>query len=121
MDEAKKEGLQLASQSILLRRGVFGSNGPRVADSIFFVSRMMAGWNEHNMSRDMEKMHGQLMRALWFLASFEDILNDPEAGKKYRNEANEEGLKLTGREGWEAPDEDTDDACSVWSVGCCFK
>jgi hypothetical protein len=61
MDEAKKEGLQLASQSTLLRQGIFGSNGPHVADSIFLVSRMMAGRNEHNMSRDMEKMHGQLI------------------------------------------------------------
>jgi hypothetical protein len=50
-------------------------------------------------------MQGQLVRALWFLASFEDKLNNPEAAEKYRKEAKEERLKLTGRE---VPDEDTD-------------
>jgi tetratricopeptide (TPR) repeat protein len=115
-DEAKKEGIHLASQSISLRIGIFGAKGPRVADSMFLVSRMMAEQSEYtvaakmlnevvDMSRGMEEMQGQLVRALWFLASFEDKLNNPEAAEKYRKEAKEERLKLTGRE---VPDEDTD-------------
>lgn len=115
-DEARKEGLQLVSQSISLRRGIFGAKGPRVADSIFHVSLMMAGQNEYNiaakmlsevvdMSRGMEEMQCQLTRALWFLGSFEDELSNPEGARKYRDEAKRERLKLTDRE---VPDEDTD-------------
>jgi hypothetical protein len=72
--DRKKEGLQLASQSISLRRGIFGSKGPRVADSISLVSQMMAERGQHtvapkmlrevvDMSLSMGEMHGQLVLA----------------------------------------------------------
>ncbi len=114
----KEEGQRLASKSIIIRRGVFGSKGPRVADSTFVVARMLAAAGELvvaanmygeivKMSRDMAEMKGHLARALWFLASIEDLLENPTEAERLRKEAKDERAKIPERE---APDEDTDQA-----------
>ena len=114
----KEEGQRLASRSITIRRGIFGSKGPRVADSIFIVARMLAAAGEQvvaakmygeivDMSRDMAEMKGHLARALWFLAAIEELLENHLGAEKLRKEAKDERAKIQGRE---APDEDTDEA-----------
>ena len=37
----KDEGQKLASRTISIRKGLLGDKGPRVADSIFVVARML--------------------------------------------------------------------------------
>jgi tetratricopeptide (TPR) repeat protein len=114
----KEEGQRLASRSINIRSGIFGSKGPRVADSIFIVARMLAAAGEQvvaakmyreiiEMSHDMVEMKGHLARALWFLASIEELLENPAEGERLRKDAKDERAKIQDRE---APDEDTDEA-----------
>ena len=114
----KEEGQRLAARSITIRRGIFGSKGPRVADSIFIVARMLAAAGEQvlaakmygdiiEMSRDMAEMKGHLVRALWFLASIEELLENPAEAERLRKDAKDERAKIQERE---APDEDTDEA-----------
>ncbi|KAF2468654.1 uncharacterized protein BDR25DRAFT_335130 [Lindgomyces ingoldianus] len=114
----KEEGQRLASKSITIRRGIFGAKGPHVADSIFIVAQMLVAESELlvsarmfreiiDMSRDMVEMRGHLARALWFLASVEDRLDNPSEVERLRREAKVERGRIQGRE---APDEDTDEA-----------
>ncbi|KAF2267608.1 TPR-like protein [Lojkania enalia] len=114
----KADGQRLASRTITIRRGIFGAKGPRVADSIFIVARMLGTEGEYvvaakmlreiiEMSQDMGEMNGHLARALWFLASIEETLGNPTEAENLKKEAKREREKIQGRE---APDEDTDDA-----------
>jgi tetratricopeptide (TPR) repeat protein len=114
----KEEGQRLASRSITIRRGLYSSKGPRVADSIFLVARMLAAENEFvvaakmyreiiDMSRDTAEMKGHLARALWFLAATEERLDNRAEAERLRQNAKDERASIQGRE---APDEDTDDA-----------
>jgi len=114
----KEEGQRLASRSITIRREIFGSKGPRVADSIFIVARMLAAAGEQvvaarmygeiiEMSRDIMEMKGHLARALWFLASIEELLENPAEAERLRKDANDERDKIQERE---VLDEDSDEA-----------
>lgn len=114
----KEEGQRLASRSITIRREIYGSKGPRVADSIFIVARMLAAAGEQvvaarmygeiiEMSRGMVEMKGHLARALWFLASIEELLENPAEAERLRKDAKDERAQIQERE---VPDEDTDEA-----------
>ncbi|PGH07405.1 hypothetical protein AJ79_06307 [Helicocarpus griseus UAMH5409] len=83
----KKEAKQLALQTISIRKGLFGKKGPRVADSMFTVGRMLEEGGEDalaakyyreiiDMSRGTPEMQGHLARSLWFLAGIEGWVGD---------------------------------------------
>lgn len=122
----KDEGQRLASRSIRIRRGLFGAKGPRVADSMFTVARMLVDAGELlvaarmyrdiiEMSREVAEMRGHLARAMWFLALVEGELNNAAESKKLREEAKE----IRGQtQNTEAPDEDTDEAFMAWWNNC---
>jgi len=89
-----------------------------VADSIFIVAKMLADAGELilaakmygeiiEMSRDMSEMKGHLARALWFLASIEELSRNPTVAERLRADAKAERAKIQDRE---APDEGTDEA-----------
>lgn len=59
------------------------------------------------MNRDMAEMKGHLARALWFLASIEELLENPAEAERLRKDAKDKRSKIQERE---APDEDTDEA-----------
>jgi hypothetical protein len=59
------------------------------------------------MSGDLSEMKGHLARALWFLGSFEEKLDNPTEAKESRERAKEERLKIRAKE---VADEDTDNA-----------
>ncbi|MCJ1272712.1 hypothetical protein MMC21_000499 [Puttea exsequens] len=74
--------LELASKSITIRKGILGAKGPRVADSMYHVSKMLAEQEKVasaikllkeiiEMSQGLIEMKGHLARALWTLAGFE--------------------------------------------------
>jgi tetratricopeptide (TPR) repeat protein len=114
------EAQELASRSVLMRRGTYGEKGgPRVADSTFLVARMLCEKAQYvlaakllreiiDMCGNMEEMRPHLARALWFLAGVEERLGEDEAAwKDLRRRAEEEREKIEDRE-W--PDEDSDDS-----------
>lgn len=115
----KEIGQQLALRALAIRRGIFGAKGPRVADSIFIVARMLAAAGELvfaakmyeeiiEMSRNCTvEMQGHLARALWFLSSTEEQLKNPAAAERLRVESKAKRAEIRERE---APDEDTDEA-----------
>lgn len=104
----KPEAQQLASRTISIRRGLFGDKGPRVADSMFLVARMLVAADENvlaakmlraivDMSRGVSEMQGHLARALWFLGISERRLGDVVAAEQLKVEALDERNKLGGR------------------------
>ena len=114
----KDEGQRLASRSINIRRGIYGSKGPRVADSTFIVARMLAAAGEQvvaakmygeivEMSRDMGEMKGHMARALWFLAGIEELMQNPAEAERLRKHAKDERAYIQDRE---SPDSDSDEA-----------
>ena len=114
----KHEGQRLASRSITIRQGLFGAKGPRVADSMFIVARMLQEAGEQlvaakmyrdivEMSLEVAEMRGHLARALWFQASVEEGLNNTAESEKLKKEAKEIRAQIQNRE---ALDEDTDEA-----------
>ncbi|KAJ5250174.1 Tetratricopeptide-like helical [Penicillium chrysogenum] len=99
------EAQQLASRTISIRRGLYGDKGPRVADSMFLVARMLLATDENvsaakmlraiiDMSRDVSEMQGHLARALWFLGIAERRLGDAVSAEKLKVEALNERNKL---------------------------
>lgn len=84
------EARELASRTVTMRPGVYGERGgPRVADSLFSVARMLDEDSGEltlaarllrevvEISEDGPGMRSHLARALWFLAGGEDrILRD---------------------------------------------
>ena len=73
----KDEALKLASRTISIRKGLLVEKGPRVADSMFPVARMLEADGEDvlaakllyevvDMSRGMPEMKGHSARACWF-------------------------------------------------------
>ncbi|KZN88087.1 hypothetical protein EN45_066560 [Penicillium chrysogenum] len=99
------EAQQLASRTISIRRGLYGDKGPRVADSMFLVARMLLATDENvsaakmlraiiDMSRDVSEMQGHLARALWFLGIAERRLGDAVSAEKLKVEALNERHKL---------------------------
>ncbi|KAK3366577.1 hypothetical protein B0H63DRAFT_529950 [Podospora didyma] len=95
-----------------MRRGVYGEKGgPRVADLLFTVARMLHEEGESTLaarhlrevveiSGDAPRMKTHLARALWFLAGIEDdiskVSNEPREGSGMIQNSTEE--KLTGPE-----------------------
>jgi len=120
MQGHKAEAQELASRSVLMRKGTYGEKGgPRVADSTFLVSWMLSERGEYvlaakllreiiNMCGSMEEMLPHLARALWYLAGIEERLGEEESvWRDLRRRAKEERVKIEHRE-W--PDEDTDES-----------
>lgn len=114
----KKEAQELASRTISIRRGHFGDKGPRVADSMFIVSRMLEANGEEvlaarllreivDMSKGVPEMQGHLSRALWFLAGVEANMGDGSRIEQLRVEAR---AVRNGIQGRETVDEDTDES-----------
>ena len=71
----RQEALELVSKSIMIRKRVLGEKGPRVADSIYHLARLLREGNEAvlaakllrdvvDKSQGMREMDGQLGRAL---------------------------------------------------------
>ncbi|KAL2022812.1 hypothetical protein VTK56DRAFT_4628 [Thermocarpiscus australiensis] len=115
----RAEAQELASRTIAMRRGIFGGKGgPRVADSLFTVARMLEEGGERvlasRMLREVLEICGDapetrphLARALWFVAGVEESLGaDKDEVEGLRARAKEVRESIEGRE-WE--DEDTDD------------
>lgn len=114
----KNEAQQLASRMISIRRGHFGDKGPRVADSMFIVARVLEADGEDvlaakllsnivEISRDMPEMKGHLARALWFWAAIEARIGDGGRAEELKRMAKVERDKIDGRE---TADEDSDDS-----------
>lgn len=114
----KTEAQELASRTISIRRGHFGDKGPRVADSMFIVARMLEDSGEMvlaakllrgivDMGKDFPEMQGHLARALWFLARVEERMGDGRRVEELRVEAR---AVRDGIQGREVADENTDDS-----------
>ena len=102
-----------------MRKGTFGDKGgPRVADSLFTVARMLEEGGEDVLAAkmlgevveicgDAEGMRPHLARALWFLSKIEERLGtQDEEVQSLRERAKEARARIDGRE-WE--DENTDE------------
>ena len=74
----KLEAQEMVSRTITMRKGIFGDKGPRVADSMFSLARILSVDGEIvlaakllrevvTMSRGMPEIHGHLARGCWFL------------------------------------------------------
>ncbi|KAI1429008.1 hypothetical protein F5Y12DRAFT_782253 [Xylaria sp. FL1777] len=120
MQGEKERAQELMSRTISIRRGLFGQHGgPRVADSIFQLSRMLQERDENvlaakllneiiNISGGAVEMRGHLARSLWFLATVEHKLGSPDRRcDELRERARQERSRIIGREG---VDEDTDES-----------
>lgn len=105
----REEAQQLASRTISIRRGIFGDKGPRVADSMFLVARMLEADDETVLaakllravieaSEDVVEMQGHLARSLWFLAEVEDKLGDKHKAEQLRMEAKSARDRIRGKE-----------------------
>ncbi|KAK0616614.1 tpr repeat-containing protein [Immersiella caudata] len=120
------EAKELVSRSIVMRKQAFGqAGGPRVADSLFTLARMLDESGEHVLAAralrevvDMcdrddgaPVMRPHLARALWFLANVEERLRDDgKAGAEIlRARARDLRGRVEERE-WE--DEDSDEGFS---------
>jgi len=116
----KVEAQEFASRTIKTRRGVYGERGgPRVADSLFTVARMLEASGEVvlasrmlrevvEISGDAPDMKAHLARALWFSAGMEAKMDrgvDDDAAD-LRERAREVRNSIQWRE-W--PDEDSDE------------
>ncbi|KAJ5800165.1 Tetratricopeptide-like helical [Penicillium psychrosexuale] len=104
----KQEAQQLALKSISIRRELYGDKGPRVADSMFLVARMLEAADENvlaakmlrailDMSRGVSEMQGHLARALWFLGILERRLENTVSAEQLKVEALNERNKLGER------------------------
>lgn len=116
----KEEALQLASKTITIRKGILGSKGPRVADSMFIVAGMLRETGKDalamkllreiiDMAQGMIEMQGHLARALWTLASISERMGDSVEGARLKGAARDVRGKIRGRE---TEDEDTDESFS---------
>ena len=113
----RESALELASKSITIRNGIFGAKGPRVADSMFLVAKMLADEGKTasamrllrdivEMSQGMVEMRGHRARAMWTLARLESEYGDADEVEKLRQEARDirNGIELR-----ETEDVDTDE------------
>lgn len=116
----KVEAQELVSRTVAMRRGTFGENGgPRVADSLFTLARILEDVGELvlaaklfrqaiEMSGDAPGMKPHKARAFWFSANVEAKIGGEEAKvAELRENARAVRQTIEGRE-W--PDDDTDDA-----------
>lgn len=106
----EEEAQRLASKTISIRKGLLGAKGPRVADSIFLVARMLESDGEDVMAasllqdivdicRGIPEMQGHLSRSIWFLSKIEDKMGNASVAEQLRTEAKAERDKISGREG----------------------
>ncbi|CAH0057327.1 unnamed protein product [Clonostachys solani] len=115
----KKQAEELTSHALKMRRGTFGENGgPRVADSLFALARILEDFEEYAlaagllsrivaMSGDGLDMRPHLARAYWFSANMEAKID--QGGNhvaELRKKAREARKTIDSRE-W--PDDDTDE------------
>lgn len=105
----KQDAQQLASRTISMRRGTFEDKGPRMADSMFLVARMLEAGGEDvlaakllraivEMSQDVLEMQGHLARSLWFVAVVGDKMGDTVRAEQLRLEAKNEWENIRGKE-----------------------
>ncbi|KAJ5326461.1 Tetratricopeptide-like helical [Penicillium brevicompactum] len=101
------EAQQLASKTVSIRRDLYGDHSPRVADSMFLVTQLLEGADEHalaakmlrqivDLSRGVSEMQGHLARSLWFLGKLERRLGDIDSAERLQAEAFNERNKLDG-------------------------
>jgi tetratricopeptide (TPR) repeat protein len=120
MQNEKEEALQLASKTITIRKGILGSKGPRVADSIFIVAGMLRESGKDalarkllreiiGMAQGMIEMQGHLARALWTLGCILEKTEESDEGAGLKLSAREVRGKIQGRE---TGDGDTDESFS---------
>ncbi|MCJ1335340.1 hypothetical protein MMC09_000608 [Bachmanniomyces sp. S44760] len=114
----KSSALELASKAITIRKGMLGDKGPRVADSMYHVARILADEGKPTsaakllreiieMGQGLIEMKGHLARALWNLANLEaDSGGDPDDVLRLRSEACKTRACIEGRE---SEDVDTDE------------
>ncbi|KAF4459225.1 hypothetical protein FALBO_14020, partial [Fusarium albosuccineum] len=116
----KGEAQELVSRTVAMRRGTFGENGgPRVADSLFTLARMLQDGGElvlaAKLLRQIVEMSGDALgmkphkaRALWFSAGVEAKIGaEEDRVAELRENARVVRQTVGGRE-W--PDDDTDEA-----------
>lgn len=117
MQGDRESALELASKLIIMRKGMFGAKGPRVADSMYLVAKMLADGNKVasatkllrdiiEMSQGLIEMRGHRARALWTLARWETDTTNPDGIQKLQQEARETRDSIEGRE---SEDVDTDE------------
>lgn len=117
MQGDRDSALELASKSIIMRKGMFGAKGPRVADSMYHVAKMLADGGKivsaTKLLRDIAEMcpgliemRGHHARALWTLARLETGVENPDEIQKLEQEAREIRNSIEGRE---TEDVDTDE------------
>ncbi|CAH0040353.1 unnamed protein product [Clonostachys rhizophaga] len=115
----KKQAQELTSHALKMRRGTFGENGgPRVADSLFALARILEDFEEYAhaaqllsqivaISGNTPDMRPHLARAYWFLANVEAKIDQGDNhAAELRNKARESRKAIDSRE-W--PDDDTDE------------
>lgn len=117
MQGDRESALELASKSITMRMGMFGAKGPRVADSMYLVAKMLADGDKVasatkllrdiiEMSQGLIEMRGHRARALWTLARLETGTASPDEIQKLQQEARETRDIIERRE---TEDVDTDE------------
>ena len=115
---SRGKALELASRTITMRKGILGNKGPRVADSIYLVAKMLRESQKDalatrllreiiEMSSGMVEMKGHLARALWTLSTMEAGFDNRDEAVKLAEKAREVRGNIVGRE---TLDEDTDEA-----------
>jgi tetratricopeptide (TPR) repeat protein len=120
MQNKKEEALELASKTITIRKGILGSKGPRVADSMFIVAGMLRESGKDalarkllreiiDMAQGMIEMQGHLARSLWTLGSILEKTGEIDEGAGLKRCAREVRGKMQGRE---TEDNDTDESFS---------
>lgn len=103
----QSEAQRLASQTVSIRRGIYGDHSPRVADSMFLSAQMLEAGDENmlaakilrqvvDFSRGGSELHGHLVRSLWFLGILERRLGDVDSAERLQAEALNERNKLDG-------------------------
>lgn len=112
----RDSALELASKSITIRKGMLGDKGPRVADSMYLVAKMLVDEEKVasavkllreiiEMCQGLIEMRGHLARALWTLAKLEAETGNPDDVQRLRREACDTRDSIEGRE---TEDVDTD-------------
>lgn len=113
----KQDALELASKSITIRKGILGHKGPRIADSMYLVARMLKDEGKKSlaaqllreiieMGQGMTEMKGHLARATWTLAKQEDEAGNHNEAETLRENARKVREEIVGRE---VPDDDSDE------------
>ncbi|KAL8908947.1 MAG: hypothetical protein Q9207_000523 [Kuettlingeria erythrocarpa] len=113
----RDSALELASKSIIMRKGMFGAKGPRVADSMYHVAKMLADGGKIasatkllrdivEMSPGLIEMRGHHARALWTMARLETGVASPDEIQKLQQEAQKIRSSIECRE---TEDVDTDE------------